>query len=178
MTSIPRVRRIVLASASLLCAAFLFRGNVAVALVTRGDDLLRAGDVDGAVARYARAERLDAASAVASDRLAFFLLVRRRRGDAALAYAVASRALRIVPADPALLADRAFAAQRLARWGEAERDFLDAARLGRDPRYAHLAARSAAHRGDARAARADLRTALAIDGRYAPAKALLRGRGA
>jgi tetratricopeptide (TPR) repeat protein len=178
MIRIPRARRIVLASLSLACAAILFRTNVAAALVTRGDDLLRAGDVDGAVARYARAERLDGASAVAADRLAFFLLVRRRRGDAALAYAVADRALRIVPADPALLADRAFAAQRLGRWSEAERDFLRAAQLGRDPRYAHLAARSAAHRGDRRAARADLRTALAIDTGYDPAKALLRRSGA
>jgi tetratricopeptide (TPR) repeat protein len=178
MSGISRTRRTVLASASLICAALLFRANVAAALVTRGDDLLRAGDVDGAVTRYARAERFDAASALASDRLAFFLLVRRGRGDASLAYAVADRALRLVPADPALLVDRAFAAQRLGRWGDAERDFLRAARLGHDPRYAHLAARSAAHRGDRRAARADLRTALAIDGRYDPAKALLRERGA
>lgn len=178
MNRIPHARRIALAFVSLTCAAFLFRGNVAAALVTRGDDLLRAGDVDGAVKRYARAERFDAASAVAADRLAFFLLVRRGRGDAMRAYTVADRALRIVPEDPALLVDRAFAAQRLARWRASERDFLRAARIGRDPRYAHLAARSAAHRGDRRAAREDLRTALAIDGAYAPAKALLRRSGA
>lgn len=177
MRRIPRLRRVVLGVTSLAFAAVLFRANVAAALVTRGDDLLRAGDVDGAVARYARAEKLDARSTVAADRLAFFLLVRRARGDAGLAYSVADRALQVVPSDPALLADRAFAAQRLARWGESERDFLRAAQLGRDPRYAHLASRSAAHRGDRRAARADLRAALLIDRAYAPARALLRESG-
>jgi tetratricopeptide (TPR) repeat protein len=178
VTVLSRTRRVVVALVSLGLAAVLFRGEIAASLVTRGDDLLRAGDVDGAVRAYGRAVRLDARSAVAADRLAFFLLVRRADGDAARAYVVAGDALRVVPDDPALLADRGFAAQRLARWHDAERDFLRAAHLARDPRYAHLAARDAARRGDTRRARADLRFALALDPRYAPARALLREVGA
>jgi tetratricopeptide (TPR) repeat protein len=178
MRPLSRVRRVAVALASLAIAAVLFRVHLASALVTRGDDLLRAGDVDGAVRAYARAEQLDTRSAVAADRLAFFLLVRRGRGDAARAYTVAQDALRVVPADPALLADRAFAAQRLGRWRDAERDFLRAAGLAHDPRYAHLAARDAARRGDRPGARADLRVALTIDPAYAPARALLREVGA
>jgi tetratricopeptide (TPR) repeat protein len=178
MTPLTRTRRVAVALASLALAAVLFRGELATALVTRGDDLLRAGDLDGAVRAYGRAARLDARSAVASDRLAFFLLVRRGKGDAARAYAIAADTLRSVPADPALLADRAFAAQRLARWRDAERDFLRAARLARDPRYAHLAARDAVRAGDAHGGRVDLRFALALDPRYAPARMLLREGGA
>jgi tetratricopeptide (TPR) repeat protein len=175
-----RLRRLAVAALSLVLAAFLFRGNVASALVTRGDDALRTGDVDGAVRYYARAARLDGSSVVAADRLAFFLLMRRRPGDAGRAYAVADSALRAPlsrsgasahPSESALYADRALAALRLGDMRVAERDFATAAEAGRDPRYAYLAARAAGRLGDRAAMREHLRTALRFDASYAPALA-------
>lgn len=174
MRRLTRPRRLGLAIVSCALATLLFRGTVASALVTRGDDLLRAGDLDGAGRAYQHAIGIDGRSALAADRLAFALLMRRRTGDARRAAAIAERALREAPGDPALLADRAFAEQRLARFSDAARDFVAAARAGRDPRYAHLAARMAERAHDPRTARADLRLALALDARYQPARVLLR----
>ena len=166
-------RRVALALCGVACAAVLFHASVASALVTRGDDVLRAGDADAALRYYARAARIDARSAVAADRLAFTLLMRRRGGDAARAFAAADGALRVLPGEPALLVDRAFAAQRLGRWRSAERDFATAAVHLHDPRYAHLAARIAERAGDRGRARAHLRDALVLDPAYAPARVLL-----
>ncbi len=173
------------ASISLVLAVVAFRGNVASALVTRGDDVLRAGDVGGAVRYYARAARLDAGSLVAADRLAFFLLMRRRAGDAARAFAIADTALRARPAGlgrrdalsaSALLTDRALAALRLGNARTAERDFAAAAAAG-DPRYAFLAAHAALRRGDRAAAREHLRAALRFDASYTPARSLIARLG-
>ena len=173
MTQLPAQRRALIVLVSLSCAAILFRAQIASALVTRGDDRLRTADVDGAIRSYSRAVVVDRRSSIAADRLAFTLLLRRHDGDAARAYAVARAALQSNAGDSALLVDRAFAAQRLGNWRAAERDFEAAAETAHDPRYAHLAARIALRRRDRSAARSDLRVALRVDSRYAPARAML-----
>jgi len=174
---ISAVRRFALALTGVACAALLFRGAIVDGLVTRGDDMLRAGDTSGAVRYYGRAAALDSRSAPAADRLAFTLLMRRQPGDARAAFAAADAALRAHAADAALLADRAFAGVRLGHWRSAERDFSDAAHAARDPRYAHLAARMAERAHDEKAMRAHLLAALALDRTYSPARALLTRSG-
>jgi tetratricopeptide (TPR) repeat protein len=136
-------RRIAVAAASLCCCALLFRGNVATALVSRGDALLTAGDLSGAVRLYDRALRIDRTDADAADRLAFAFLLRRDPGDAQRAYAAAVTGLLAAPQDGRLLVDRGFASQRLSRWHDAQAAFLRAAAVTHDARYAHLAARMA-----------------------------------
>jgi tetratricopeptide (TPR) repeat protein len=177
MRPLSSVRRSAIAACSLAVAAVLFHGSVASALVTRGDDLMRSGDVDGAVRAYERAIQLDRGSAIAADRLAFYLLLRRKAGDAAAAFAVADAALEAFPGNSALHADRALAAARLARWHLAERDFVFAARADRDPRFAHLAARMAWRAHLSGLERADLELAVSLDRDYAPARALLGSGG-
>ena len=141
--TIPPERRAAIALVALVSAALLFHAQVASALVTRGDDRLRAGDLDGAVGAYGRAMRLDPASPAAADRLAFSLLMRHGDGDAARSYEIASAALQHAPHDANLLVDRALAAQRLRRWKSAARDFALAAAIAHDRRYARLAERLA-----------------------------------
>ena len=142
MNAIPPLRRFALAGTDVALAALLFHGQIAAALITRGDDLLRAGDIDGAVAAYERATQLGGTTS-AFDRLAFYLLVRRQPGDTMRALRVANAALARVPGDPALLSDRAFASLRLHRFADAARDFAAAGAAAHDLRFTRLAHRLA-----------------------------------
>jgi tetratricopeptide (TPR) repeat protein len=174
MTPIPRARRLACAIVAIAAAAVLLRAQLADALVTRGDDAFRSGDVAGALRAYDRAVRIDPHSAIAADRLAFFLALRHERGSAERAVAIASVALAARAGDAALAADRGFAEMQLGRWTAAERDFAAAGLRGRDARYDHLAARMALRRGDRDAARAYAARAIAADRAFRPAYALLR----
>ncbi len=174
MNAIPRTRRFACALVALIAAGTLFRGQLADALVTRGDDASRIGDANGALRAYGRALHIDPHSAVAADRLAFWLAMRHDRADAERAVAIASAALATRGDDVALAADRGFAEMQLQRWRAAERDFAAAGRAGNDARYDHFAARMALRRGDRRTARIDAQRAIAADPAFHPAYALLR----
>jgi tetratricopeptide (TPR) repeat protein len=173
MISLPR--RCAIAAISLSLAAVMFHGQIASALITRGDDAIRNGDTAGAVRYYRRALAVDGSSTRAADRLAFYLTMRRAAGDAEAAIGVATAALERTPHDPALLADRGLAEQRLHRWAAAETDLGNAGQAGQDPRYDHLAGRVALRRGDLAGARRYFRIALALDPAFGPARVALQG---
>ncbi len=174
MTMIPRSRRVACAVVSIAVAAVLFRAPMAEALVTRGDDALRSGDVRSAMRAYERANRIDPHATIAADRLAFFLAMRHDRASALRAIAISSDALAANGSDAALIADRGFAEMQLHAWAAAEHDFAIAGSVAHDARYDHFAARLALRRGDRHTARADARRAIASDPAFAPAYALLR----
>jgi tetratricopeptide (TPR) repeat protein len=174
MTRLSRTRRIAVTAVALLVAFAVFRPQLATAVVTRGDDALRGGDVAGALRLYRRALFLDAGSSTAADRLAFNLALRHDPADARSAAGIATAALAAGRPAASLFADRAFAELELRDWAAAERDFALAAGLAHDPRYAHFASRMALRRRDRSAARAYAARALAWDPAFAPARALLR----
>ena len=173
MTVITRSRRLITAAAALATAFVLFHGQLAAAVVTRADDALRGGDVNGALRLYDRAMRLDPQSSVAPDRLAFHLALKHDAASARAAIDIAARALAAGAAAPGLFADRAFAELQLRAWRDAERDFDRAGTLAHDARYAHFAGRMALRLGDRAAATRFARRALADDPTFAPARALL-----
>lgn len=177
MTSIPLARRISLALAALTIAGLMFRPQIVGALVTRGDDARRSGDLATAIRFYQRALTADQASTTAADRLAFLFLMRRQVNDAGAAIAIASRALATHTDDAVLLADRALGYQLLHRWAEAQRDYARAGAISKDARYEHFAGRIALLHGDRREARRHFRRAVADDPRFAPAHFALQSLG-
>jgi tetratricopeptide (TPR) repeat protein len=173
MTGIPLWRRVTIALVALCVAGAAFRGQVATALVTRGDDALRNGDRSASVRYYQRALAIDARSS-AADRLAFGLAMRKLPGDAQAAIEIANTALERRPdSEVALLADRGLAEQHLRRWRAAERDFARAGAAGSDARYDHLAGRIALRLGDRNDARGFFAAALRHDPAFGPARAAL-----
>jgi tetratricopeptide (TPR) repeat protein len=166
-------RRLVATALALAIATALFRSDVALAVVTRGDDALRAGNVAVALRFYRRALWLDESSTVAADRLSFYLALLHSDVAARESIATATRTLHRAPSGD-LYADRALAELELHRWKQAEGDFVEAARTGRDPRYDHFAARMALRTGRRQAARQHERDALALDPAFSPAQTLMR----
>jgi tetratricopeptide (TPR) repeat protein len=174
MNAMTRSRRFLLAALALGTAFVLFHGQLAGAVVTRGDDAMRGGDNGAAIRLYQRAVELDPASPVAADRLAFHLALQHDRAYARSAVAIATRALSAHAGEPALFVDRAFAELELHAWRNAERDFHRAGILAHDARYEHFAGRMALRSGDRSAAKRYLLRALADNPEFAPARALLR----
>jgi tetratricopeptide (TPR) repeat protein len=166
-------RRCAIALTSLVLSGVLFHGQVATALVTRGDEFLQRGRVEQATRYYARALLFDERSAIAADRFAFAGILLRTPQSLETAIAAASQGLAASRDDIDLLTDRALCYQLERRYREAYHDFARAAVLRRDARLYHFAGWAALRAGDARAARMLWRAALAADASFTPARSAL-----
>lgn len=151
---VPRRRRFIVAIASVAASAWLFRGQVSSALVTRGDDFVQMGRPQQALAYYHRALVLDRGSTLAAERYAFTGLLIKSRSSLESAVAIASEALREEPGNEAILTDRALCLNSLGRFHDAMRDFEQLARKTDDARYYEFAAQAARRAGERRRARA------------------------
>lgn len=164
-----RPRRFAAALTALLCAAFLFREQIADALVIRGDEYLYRGKAVEALERYRRAMRVSPLSETATDRYVFVSMQLRDAAALNRAISAAGRYLAMHPNDPAVLSDRALCYLHLGKYALAQADFVDAARSAHTPNYYVFAGWAAQRRGRKSSARTLWRAALSIDPRYGPA---------
>ncbi len=171
--AIPLRRRIALVAVAAGATAIVLRGTLASALVTRGDEMLYAGQRMRALAFYRRALLVDENDADAVDRYVFLSMTLHRADALRRAVAVATRFLTIRPADARVRFDRALCEWRLKRAPQAERDFVAVARVKRDARAYVFAGYAAAATGAQERARQWWRAALALDAAYAPARRAL-----
>lgn len=158
---------------SLAISAVLFRPFVADALVSRGDEFLRAGDLGAASIYYARAVRADPDSEPAAERFTF---VGFRLGGAELRAVLtfADAYLSRHPSASSVRLDRAFALRAAGMERTAAREFLVLGHERRDFRYFGLAAHAAMLAGRPDLARYAFARALALNPRYAIASQALK----
>lgn len=119
---IPLVRRFALALCAIAIAGVIGRDWIASGLITRGDDVLRAGNATGALVYYRRAAFFSPANQAAADRYAFAAAM---TGDPRLlrsGVALATAHLRANPTSDAVRWDRAVALLRLNQRHEAYGD--------------------------------------------------------
>ena len=129
-----RRRRMILAGVTLIAAAFLFKGQVAQSLITRGDDDLYRGASAASLVHYSRAMFFEPASELATDRFIFSAMMRRTPESLRAGVAAATRFIRRRPNDTTVLADRALCYLAEREYVRARYDFAAAARSSRDPR--------------------------------------------
>jgi len=161
--------RVFLAVVSLAVAFLLFRGQIADALIVRGDDLLIRNAYGAAEQRYARALWLSPDSAAAVDRLSFVALQLRTTKSLRAETALASNYLRSHPFDETILADRALCYLKLGDYRSAYRDFARVAILSHDPQQYAFAGWAARRSGNVKQAVAEWTRALEIHRGYKPA---------
>jgi hypothetical protein len=131
VATIPAGRRVALAAVSIAVAVVVMRGWVAMGLVSRGDDVLRAGEQDRALTFYGRAAWFDAGWSVPSDRFAFAAAMTGERRALEAGVALATAHLQRDPDSYEVRWDRAMCLLHLGRVDEA---FADLAALARGRR--------------------------------------------
>lgn len=124
-------RRFVVAACAIVLALLAMHGWVAMGLVSRGDDVLRAGEQDRALTFYRRAAWLDPNWSVPSDRYAFAAALSGDRRQLETGVALATTHLQRDPGSYDVRWDRAMC---LLHLGRADRAFADLAVLARERR--------------------------------------------
>jgi Tfp pilus assembly protein PilF len=169
--AIPLVRRLALAFGTLALCGVLFHGQVADALVTRGDGVFQAGDVKAAVRFYRRALWFDAGSEVATERLTGIALLTNQTAFVASVVDAAARELALHPGDLRVRQNRAvLLLRKLHREDEAYAEFRIVARDSTNPAIVEFVARFAQRRGDLATARAAYERTLVLDPQRASAR--------
>ncbi|GAC1388859.1 MAG: hypothetical protein NVSMB31_03770 [Vulcanimicrobiaceae bacterium] len=171
---IPPGRRFAIATLASLLAALLLHSQIAIALVTRGDEFLARGDVGSARRYYLRAMSFDHNVSTTVDRFAFSSLEQRTPASLREGALVASSYLLSNPHDASILADRALCYQILRKYNLAAADFKAAASASRSARYYTFAGWASYRMGNRVSARQLWKKALTIDRLYSPAIGALR----
>lgn len=162
MSEIPVWRRFALAAIALGIAAWVVRGQVADALVTRGDEWLYRAMPGRALQYYRRAVWLDAGDAAAVDRFAFAAALLRdgRESEESIAFSTAYIARH--PGDAVVRMDRAMAERAIGQTRRALADFAAVGMEKHDPRALVFAGHAARMLGERSYARDLLIAALAL----------------
>jgi tetratricopeptide (TPR) repeat protein len=162
MNAVPAARRAVLAALSLAIAAPLFHGQIADALVVRGDEALYRARPPQALQYYRRALWFDPDSAPAVDRFAFVAMSLHDAPSLAAAAVVASRYLVRHRDDVVVRMDRAMAYRALGARREALADFAAVGLATGDARAFAFAGDEAWRLGELQLARTFWRRALIL----------------
>ena len=174
MNAIPLVRRFAAVFVAVVLAAMVFHAQIAIALVTRGDDLLQGGNAARAEAFYDRALRFDATSDVAAERVAFVTVLEKRPSMFPHALSVAAVALEAHPSDLKLRNDRGLIYKFMQRYGDAYGDFARLATMTNDPHYYEFAAQMAKRAGRLEDAQRMFARVIALDPSFAVARRELK----
>lgn len=173
MREIPVWRRFVIACTAIGAAGWIVRGQVAGALVARGDEFLYRSDARAALGYYRRALRINPDDALAIDRYLFDATALHDRPAIEDAIALAGPYLGKHPQDDVVLLDRAMALRVLGRLSAAMDDFARAGTRSRDPRALVFAGLQARALGRPERARRFWQQALALDPHFRVARRLL-----
>jgi hypothetical protein len=155
---------------ALVISACLLRAQISSAVVTRGDDLAFWGNEHAAVGKYSLALWIDANNDIAADRFAFAAV---RVHDPVLmseAIRITAKALSANPLNETLIMDRALCLHAGGSYARAATDFATVGRLRRDARALTFAALDLQRIHRTSEARALLRTAIAYEPGFLPAR--------
>ena len=171
------LRRLALAVAGVIIAAWMLRPQLAQALVVRGDEQLYRGRASDALRYYDRAVRLNPCDGVAVDRYAFVALTLRKRQSVDAAIALASAYL-LLADDDAVRFDRAMAYRERGRLKDALADFTRVGLHAHDATALTFAGLAAMRLGRRPNAIELFRRAVAFAPKWLPARRALRRLGA